>query len=118
MQFGSFTDVHNIRDTSTDYFEHFSQYDQLDFKGRRHSCIGCTNLQRSLIRAHSAMHGRVCIRKILQHAYSDMACLNSGATGDMLNHVRHFGKDYRPTKDLFVYMGDGTPIKVDGTGTV
>jgi hypothetical protein len=42
---------------------------------------------------------------------------NSGATAHMLNELDDFGKDYKQCCDVFVYMGDGTPVPVHGYGT-
>ena len=117
-------DVHNINKTDTDYFEHFAHFDQVDSNGIHHSCIGRSKFKLTDLTAIRNNHrlrlvhtNHRRIRKAQKYRYADMACLDSGATGDMLNDKRHFGKDFRLAKDLFVYMGDGTPIKVVGTGT-
>ena len=42
---------------------------------------------------------------------------DSGASSHMFTEKSNFGDDYRRCKDLFVYMGDGTRVPVEGYGT-
>jgi hypothetical protein len=35
----------------------------------------------------------------------------------MLTDKDDFGEDYKQCRDVFVYMGDGTPVAVQGYGT-
>eukprot|EP00531_Pseudo-nitzschia_arenysensis_P008906 CAMPEP_0116127296 /NCGR_PEP_ID=MMETSP0329-20121206/6769_1 /TAXON_ID=697910 /ORGANISM="Pseudo-nitzschia arenysensis, Strain B593" /LENGTH=2217 /DNA_ID=CAMNT_0003621395 /DNA_START=65 /DNA_END=6718 /DNA_ORIENTATION=- len=42
---------------------------------------------------------------------------DSGATSDMFAEREYFEDDYKKCKNVSVYMGDGSPVKVEGIGT-
>ena len=110
----SFTvDAHesNINDGFDAYMPHLANYDHINASGHRVKCIGrADHCARRIARYLTARRTKVSW-------YADSACLDTGATGDMLNNIRHFGDDYCLVTNMFVYMGDGTPVAVKGIGT-
>ena len=95
-------DANNIKDVDSEHYMH-SVYDSLIAISPDpvYKCIGsCRKVSSSNNRPGQ-----------------DTLCADSGATSDMFAKREHFTSDYRQCNNVYVTMGDGSPVPVLGIGT-
>ena len=105
--FTEFVDAHNISQTDSDDYMTpiYNDLNNCTHRNRHGHTVTCAGVARHVGRATPHTDGATLVP-------------DSGATSDMFKEKRHFIGDYRKCKDLFVYMGDGSPVPVAGIGTV
>ena len=90
------------------------QFDYEDANGRKQICISTSQWSLLKLRARIATH-RARRSKI---PFDDLEMIpDSGATCHMFKSIEFFEGDYTKCIDVFVLMGDGTKIPVEGIGT-
>ena len=124
---GDFVDAHtainDIKDDDSDYltpiYTELSRLSRLDPTTQRmNHCIGsCKSVRKVCFDENvrpNPIRNTKCTTKNIP---SRQIVPDSGATAHMLTEEDDFGDDYKKCRDVFVYMGDGTPVPVQGYGT-
>ena len=125
---GDFVDAHtainDIKEDSTGYFapiySELSRLSRMDpITNRMTHCIGSCKkavaFVESMLTVQSNCNRKVCSANTPKPKRQIVP--DSGATTHMLTDRDDFGEDYKQCRDVFVYMGDGTPVPVHGYGT-
>ena len=106
-------DSNNIKKNFKGYLSHFKGYVYVDRDGVQCSCVG----HAFKARVATANSPRKYYARLTRGSTDNKLCLDSGATSDMFKDRKCFGQDYRSVDGWFVFMGNGSKVKVAGVGS-
>ncbi|OEU11655.1 hypothetical protein FRACYDRAFT_244773 [Fragilariopsis cylindrus CCMP1102] len=121
---GGFVDAHtainDIKDDDSDYltpiYTELSRLSRIDPTTQRMNyCIGSCKSVRKVCFDENVRPNQIRNTKCTtKNIPSRQIVPDSGATAHMLTEEDDFGNDYKKCRNVFVYMGDGTPVPVQG----